>query len=65
MRAIVKMAKHAIRILTNSNYNDDTNPLLKSLKLLIIKDMFGVHYMELWYKFINSTVLMYFASMFR
>ena len=60
-----KLQKWAIRIMTNSKYNAQTDPLFKSLKLLKIKDIFDVQRMKFWYKFVNNNVPTYFASMFR
>ena len=51
--------------MTNSKYNAHTDPLVKSLKLLKIKDIFDVQCMKIWYKFVNNNVPTYFVSMFR
>ena len=51
--------------MTNSKYNANTDQLFKSLKLLKIKDIFGMQCMKFWYKFVNSNVPTYFASMLR
>ena len=59
------MELRAIRIMKDDTYNAHTDPLFKSLKLLKIKDIFDVHCMKIWYKFVNNNVPTYFASMFR
>ena len=51
--------------MTNGEYNAHTYPPFKSLKLWKIKDNFYVQCIEFWYKFVNNTVLKYFASMLR
>ena len=51
--------------MTNSKYAAHTAPLFKSLKLLKVKDIFDVQYMEFWYKLVNNNLPTYFASMFR
>ena len=51
--------------MTNRKYNAHTDPLFKSLKLIKIKDIFGVQCMKFWYKLVNSNVPTYFASKFR
>ena len=49
--------------MTNGKHNAHTDPLFKSLKLLRIKDI--MQSMKFWYEFINNTVPISFASMFR
>ena len=51
--------------MTNSKYKAHTDTLVKSLKLLKIRNNFDVHRMKIWYKFVNNNVSTYFASMFR
>ena len=56
--------KRAVRIITNSKYNANTEPLFKDLHLLKITDTFGVQCMEFWYEFSNNTLPNYLRSMF-
>ena len=60
-----KLQKRAIRIMTNSKYNAQTDPLIKSLNLLKIKNIFDVQCMKFWCKFVNNNVPTHFDSIFR
>ena len=60
-----KLQKRAVRIITNSKYNADTEPLFNDLHLLKITDTFDVQCMKFWYKFSNNTLPNYFRSMFQ
>ena len=62
---ISKLQKRALRIMTNSRYNAHTEPLLKQLHLLNVKDIFDVQCMKFWYKFVNKKVPNYFRDMFK
>ena len=46
-----------------SKYNAHTDPILKNLEMLKVKDIFDVQCLKLWYKFVNNE-LRYFKSMF-
>ena len=62
---ISKLQKRALRIMTNSRYNAHTEPLLKQLHLLNVKDIFDVQCMKFWYKFVNKKLPNYFRDMFK
>ena len=50
---ISKLQKRTLRIMTNSRYNAHTEPLLKQLHLLNVKDIFDIQCMKFWYKFVK------------
>ena len=43
---LIKLQKRAIRIITDSKYNSHTEPLLKSLNILKINDIFTIQYLK-------------------
>ena len=47
----IQFQKRALRIMTNSKYNTNTDPIFKSLEMLNFKDIFDVQCLKLWYKF--------------
>ena len=51
--------------MTNSRYNAHTEPLLKQLHPLNVKDIFDVQCMKFWYKFVNKKLPNYFLDMFK
>ena len=56
--------KRPIRIMTNSRYNVHTEPLLKQLHLLKVKDIFEIQCLTCWYKYVNNKLPNYFRNMF-
>ena len=62
---LAKLQKRAVRIITNSKYNEHTESLFKNLHLLKITDIFDVQCMKFWYKFSNNTLPNYIRSMFQ
>ena len=48
--------------MTNSKYDTHTDPLLKSLEMLKVKDVFDVKCLKLWYKFVNDELPHFFKS---
>ena len=60
-----KFRKRALRIVTNSTYNADTEPLFKELNLLKLDGIFNIQCMNLFYKFTNNALPKYFQSLFR
>ena len=42
---LIKLQKRAIRIITDSKYNSHTEPLLKSLNILKINDIFTIQFL--------------------
>ena len=57
---ISKVQKRALRIMTNSWYNAQTERLLKQLHLLKVKDIFEIQCLKFWYKYVNN----HFRNMF-
>ena len=45
---IFKSQKRALRMMTNSKYNAYTDPILKGLEMLKVKDIFDVQCLKLW-----------------
>ena len=62
---ISKLQKRAFRIMTNSKYNAQTEPLFKQLGLLKVNDIFDVQCLKFWYKFVNKKLTNYFRDMFK
>ena len=61
---IFKLQKCALRIMTNSKDNAHTDPIFKGLEMLKVKDIFDVHCLKLWYKFVNSELPYFLKSMY-
>ena len=61
---IFKLQKRILRILADSKYNAHTEPLLKELRSLKVKDIFNVQCLKFWYKFVNGTLPDHFRQMF-
>ena len=53
---LIKLQKRAIRIITDSKYNSHTEPLLKSLNLLKINDIFTIQCLKFFHNYINGRV---------
>ena len=61
---IVKLQKHAIRVITNSKYNAHVEPLLKRLNLLKVSDIFRNSLLKLFYKYKSGNLPHYIMLMF-
>ena len=59
---LAKLQKRAVRIITNSEHNAQTEPPIKDLHLLKITDIFDVQCMKFWYKFSLNTLPNYFPN---
>ena len=59
-----KLQKRAIRIITDSKYNSHTEPLLKSLNILKINDIFTIQCLKFFHNYINDRVPVFFRSFF-
>ena len=57
-----KLQKKIIRIITCSKFNAHTEPLLKDLSLLKIKDMFTLSILKFYHKLKNNNLPKYFDS---
>ena len=61
---LIKLQKRAIRIITDSKYNYHTEPLLKSLNILKINDIFTIQCLKFFHNYINDRVPVFFRSFF-
>ena len=61
---ITKMQQRALWIMTNSKYNDHTNPFFKEIEILQVKHIFDVQCLKLRYEFVNNELPHTFKSMF-
>ena len=57
------LKKKCIRTITNSKYNDHTDPLFSKLKLLKRADIFNLQQLEFYYKYIKGDLPEYFKSL--
>ena len=61
-KLIGKIQKKAIRIITRSNYNAHTEPLLKDLGLLKTEDMFSLKILKFLHNLAHGTLPPYFEK---
>ena len=61
---IFKLQKRAVRIITCSKYNAQTEPLLKTLNLLKIEDIMKTKALKLYYRYKRNELPKYFESVF-
>ena len=59
-----KLQKRAIRVVTCSKFNADTEPLFKSLNLLKLEDMIYVSVLKLYYNLCHGNLAAYVTNMF-
>ena len=57
--------KHAIRLITNSNYSAHTTPLFIELGLLKVQDMFKLKLLKLYYKLLSYDLLPSYFQTYR
>ena len=57
-----KIQKKIIRVITGSRYNEHTEPLFKSLRLIKIDDLFRLNIVKFYYKLIHKKVPAYFYT---
>ena len=62
---LIKLQKRAIRIITDSKYNSHTEPLLKSLNILKINDIFTIQCLTFFHNYIYDRVPGFFRIVFR
>ena len=60
---ITTLQKKCIRTITNSKYNDHTDPLFSKLKLLKLPDFFNLQQLKFYYKYIKGDLPEYFKSL--
>ena len=61
---LIKLQKRAIRIIADSKCNSHTEPLLKSLNILKINDIFTIQCLKFFHNYINDRVPVFFRSFF-
>ena len=54
--------KRAVRIICNSKYNAHSEPLLKSLQLLKLEDIFKLNMLKFYYRYANNQLPQYFSN---
>ena len=59
---VTKLQKKAMRIIHLKKYNSHTEPLFKKLHMLKVEDIFKLHQLKFFYKFINKDLPDYFKS---
>ena len=62
---LIKLQKIAIIIITDSKYNSHTEPLLKSLNMLKINDIFIIQCLKFFHNYLNDRVPGFFRIVFR
>ena len=61
-KRLVILQKKAARILTKSKFNAHSNPILKSLKLLKVPDLYRLQVLKFYYKYVHSELPDFFQS---
>ena len=61
---LIKLQKKAIRVITCSKFNAHTEPLMKSLNLLKLDDIFFLQSLRFFYKYNKNQLPSYFNNMF-
>ena len=61
---VFKLQKRAVRIISCSKYNAHTDPLIKNLHLLKIKDIFKIKALKFYYKYNKNDLPVYFKTFF-
>ena len=59
---LYKLQKRAVRIISRAKYNAHTEPLFKAHRLLKVSDIFRLHTLKLYYKFLHGTLPVYLFS---
>ena len=59
---VLKSQKKALRIITCSKYNAHTEPIMKSLSILRIDDLFKLSAAKFYYKLLNDNLPAYFSN---
>ena len=57
---LTKLQKKSVRIICNTKYNAHTDPLFNHLQILKLKDIFRLHCLKFYHKFLNSKLPTYF-----
>ena len=64
IKRINKLQKWAVRTIVNAKYNEHTEPIMKKLKILKIKDIFTLTAIKIFHKYKNSKLPTFFDNMF-
>ena len=59
---LFKLKKKAVRIVANSKYNDDTEPLFKSLGIPKLDNVFKQSVLKFYYSYCHVSLPLYFQS---
>ena len=66
IKRINKLQKWAIRTIVNAKYNEHTEPIMKKLKILKVKDIFTLTAIKIFHKYKNNklpTSIVHFGSL--
>ena len=61
-KRLVIIQKKAVRILTKSKFNAHSNPILKSLKLLKVPDLYRLQVLKVNYNYVHGELPDFFQS---
>ena len=61
---ILGVQKRSVRVISGSNYNAHTDPLLKKLRLVKLADLFTLNVLKMYYKFKHARLPSYVENMF-
>ena len=64
-KRVEKIQKAALRAITNAKYNAHTEPILKSLFLLKVSDIYKINQLKFYFKYSNDKLPVYFNDMFK
>ena len=64
LKRINKLQKWAVRTIVNAKYNEHTEPIMKKLKILKVKDVFTLTAVKIFHKYKNGKLPAYFDGMF-
>ena len=65
MGRVELLQKRAVRVISSSKYNAHTEPLVKQLNLLKVKDIFELSALKLFYKLKKNYLPVYITGMFQ
>ena len=64
LKRINKLQKWAVRTIVNAKYNEHTEPIMKKLKILKVKDVFTLTAVKIFHKYKSGKLPAYFNGMF-
>jgi len=62
VQSLSKLQKKAVRIICKSKYNAHSEPLLKTLNILNVTDLYKLHELKFCYKLEHQTIPHYFRN---